>query len=222
MKQIISKKDLTYIIIFLVMVNLVIFTRNFYQNQKVFEAIGFLSSVVSIILSVLAIIYTFFQNFHSSTAIEQINSASKNLSEISTKIKDAMSSFEKVSDNLNSDLEIKFSGVKKDFGDITRDLINDIYKKTSEERKEPVHIIKADHKNIILNLINYNKNYTLKNVLIEIDKFSKKELITITDLIIIINSLNIFNEAEKDVNAEINLGYFFFLMDGYIKHIRYL
>ncbi|OCC29855.1 Cytoplasmic membrane protein [Leptospira interrogans serovar Canicola] len=45
MKQIIQKKDLVYLIIFTSTLNILLFTKDFYQNPKIFEAMGFLSSV---------------------------------------------------------------------------------------------------------------------------------------------------------------------------------
>ncbi|MFQ3945271.1 hypothetical protein [Leptospira interrogans] len=207
MKQIIQKKDLVYLIIFTSTLNILLFTKDFYQNPKIFEAMGFLSSVVSIILSILAIIYTFFQNFHSSSTIEQINNSSKNLTDISFKINETMNFVQKASENLNLELENKFSGVKKDIDDVTRKAISDSFKDIIKYNSEDMVVNSKDYKNIISKLMHFSEKFNVKNTLIEIEKFSNNAETSIDEIEAVMSNIVVDNALVDTLKLGTGMGF---------------
>ncbi|MCW7493026.1 hypothetical protein ND861_11720 [Leptospira sp. 2 VSF19] len=208
MKQIIERKDLVYVTLLMLLLNLILFTKDFYQNPKIFEAIGFLSSVISIVLSILAIIYTFFQNFHSSSAIEEINNSSKNLADISIKINETMKFVQNASENLNTELENKFSGVKKDIDDVTRKAISDSFKDIIKYNNEDISINSKDYKNIIERFIQFNSKFNVKKMLMEIEILSTTTETTFEKLQEQMVNLVEDNELTEDHKLTTGMGFF--------------
>ncbi|UOG50912.1 hypothetical protein [Leptospira noguchii] len=102
----ITKKDLVYWILMLGLLFLLSLTHNLGNNNNILNYLSFASTSISIVLSLLAIIYTFFQNFYQNSTVENLNKSSSDirdstnsLSLLMTKINEATSMLHQGIDN---------------------------------------------------------------------------------------------------------------------------
>lgn len=77
--EMITKKDMTYVIIILILSMICISTKCFGNNQEVVSYIGFAGTIVSILLGLVAIIYSFFQTYASASVSNDLAKQSENL-----------------------------------------------------------------------------------------------------------------------------------------------
>lgn len=78
-KEMITKKDMSYTIIFLIFLIIVIATLDFGDKQDVVSYVGFAGTIISILLGLIAIIYSFFQTYSSASVSNDLSNYSKDL-----------------------------------------------------------------------------------------------------------------------------------------------
>lgn len=107
MKKKVTMKDLVYWIIMLILLNIFIITGRLSDNTTVLSYISFSGTLISIILAVIAIIYSYFQSSSFENmktklddSVEKIQSATNDLesisqlSELTNKVSDSICNFE--------------------------------------------------------------------------------------------------------------------------------
>lgn len=72
-KNLVTKKDFFYWMLFLMFVCISILSDKFYQIQNFMDYISFSGTILSIILGVIAIIYSFFQSHDSNKSVEDMH-----------------------------------------------------------------------------------------------------------------------------------------------------
>jgi hypothetical protein len=82
----IAKKDLVYWIIILAVLLIVIATKFWGESEKIIDKFGFAATITSLILSVLAIIYSYVQSHDTSTMMQSVNDSINSLSNATEKI----------------------------------------------------------------------------------------------------------------------------------------
>ncbi len=87
-KNIITKKDMAYWIIFLIIISIMWGSSHIYEKEDFTQYVSFSGTVTSIVLGVVAIIYSFFQSFDNASSKESLQSVSNNLKKSSEEIKD--------------------------------------------------------------------------------------------------------------------------------------
>ncbi|MCW7467874.1 hypothetical protein [Leptospira levettii] len=211
--SIIQRKDLIYIIFILISINIYFGTQDFYYHPKIYDIVSFASSVISIILSLLAIIYTFFQNFYSNSANEDIKISTSALQTSVTTIEDTLKKIDHATNMLDSTIEKKFTSIKDDIGTITQNSIasylKDINKQDSNSTKKETHFFSDNYKNLVEYLKNDKKYFDTHAILKSLEDHSiTGQNIDLYNLII--ESMN----PKKKTQIRINYasGYFFFII----------
>jgi hypothetical protein len=111
MKDFPNKRDFYYIVGFLIITIVVVFSGRLADNTLFVDYIGFSGTIVSILLAVIAIIYSFYQsstyenaNHKLDTSANKIEEATAKLSNVS-QIKDMMEDFKREVKSLKDSLE---------------------------------------------------------------------------------------------------------------------
>ncbi|TGM74374.1 hypothetical protein [Leptospira bouyouniensis] len=211
--SIIQRKDLIYIIIILISINIYFGTKNFYSHQKIYDIVSFASSVISIILSLLAIIYTFFQNFYSNSANEDIKTSTSALQTSVITIEDTLKKIDHATNMLDSTIEKKFTLIKDDIGTITQNSIasylKDFNKQEPNTTKKDTHFFSDNYKSLVEYLKNDKYYFDTHTILKSLEQHSTTGQ-NIDLYNIIIESMN----HKKKTQIQINYasGYFFFMI----------
>lgn len=103
--NVISKKDLVYWNIFLINLIVVAVTKFWGSDAKLVEQLSFACTITSLILSTIAIIYSFIQTLSSNSINESLNKSTENISTAADEIKIATSRLALI-DNIADDLSI--------------------------------------------------------------------------------------------------------------------
>lgn len=86
-KSIVTKKDMCYWILFLITLGILWGSSHIYDKVDFTQYVSFSGTVTSIVLGVVAIIYSFFQSFDNSNSKESLQVVSNNLRKSSDEIK---------------------------------------------------------------------------------------------------------------------------------------
>lgn len=99
-RELISKKDLFYWLIYCISISIILATNQLHQNLNIVNYIGFAGTLISIILAVVAIIYSFFQNFTYSNVNNQLVETSEKIEELINSLKDTSENYSKKNEEL--------------------------------------------------------------------------------------------------------------------------
>lgn len=124
-KSIITKKDMAYWIVFLTIIGILWSSSHIYAKEDFTQYVSFSGTVTSIVLGVVAIIYSFFQSSDNSNSKESLQVVSTNLKKSSDEIK---SHTEKVV-GLDGKLEELSKSIEKvvdDVKEVSKDMQNSI------------------------------------------------------------------------------------------------
>ena len=101
-----EKKHLSYklIVAFLVFLLVILFTHKFYADDNVFNFMSFASAIISIILAVLTIIYSYYTNGTTSSSVEKLGNASKKIEGTLIKVNEASQSYKESADSLKTNI----------------------------------------------------------------------------------------------------------------------
>lgn len=126
-----SKKDLVYWIIFLVVFHFFNITASLAKDIKLVEYIGFAGNVTSIILGVIAILYSFYQNQTTVNASDKLDQSIKLLTEASSRVDTSVNQLHTISSvamevNSAASQVALASDDLKDLGNTIRDMQNNI------------------------------------------------------------------------------------------------
>ena len=108
-----EKKHLSYklIVAFLVFLLVILFTHKFYADDNVFNFMSFASAIISIILAVLTIIYSYYTNGTTSSSVEKLGSASKKIEGTLIKVDEASQSYKESADSLKNNIATLLSTI---------------------------------------------------------------------------------------------------------------
>ncbi|KOS60585.1 hypothetical protein FJQ98_12060 [Lysinibacillus agricola] len=108
----IEKKDILYWLLIMCLGAISIFTYQYSGDKNVISHWGFAGTIVSIILAVLAIIYTYYQSATTVDSTKRLEKSAKKVEKVSTRVEVATKELE--NNNLNeiiSDLEKRLSSL---------------------------------------------------------------------------------------------------------------
>ena len=101
-----EKKHLLYklIVVFLVFLLVILFSHKFYANDNVFNFMSFASAIISIILAVLTIIYSYYTNGTTSSSVEKLGEATIKIEETLIKVNEATQTYKASADKLSENI----------------------------------------------------------------------------------------------------------------------
>lgn len=128
----ISKKDLIYWILIISMFSIINFTYSYKEENDIISHWGFAGTVVSIILAVIAILFTLYQTFSGDLASQRINDAVKTLEDLTqtfdtASLQDSATNMRNASNLLENHIN-DISNQFKNFDDRFKDLENNFEK----------------------------------------------------------------------------------------------
>ncbi|MGG3505082.1 hypothetical protein ABES58_06310 [Paenibacillus lautus] len=157
-----TKKDLYYIIAFLIFLIIMIFTLKFEDPKYLTEQLSLGATLFSIFLAVIAILITFIQSNESSRQSSQmsrdINNQSVQLAKMIA-ISDLMSKQQDVNEETSEKIAQKIQGNNK----IPKELREEILKLVEEGKDKQVEILQE--KSIIDNTLSKNSNINRKRTI---------------------------------------------------------
>lgn len=121
--KLITGKDLAYWIVILLCLVVYFSSVQLYQNEDFTKYISFAGTVTSIILGVIAIIYSFFQSYDNSRNKDEIQKVYNDIDESICELKDNVKELEKMSENINKISEVT-TELNKVVSKIEKDLSN--------------------------------------------------------------------------------------------------
>jgi hypothetical protein len=110
MKGFPTKRDFYYIVTFLVLLLIFIFAGRLADNTQVVDYVGFAGTIVSILLAVIAIIYSFYQSSTYESATSKLDSSAQKIEIATTKLSN-VSELEKVLEDFKMEVKEIRSGV---------------------------------------------------------------------------------------------------------------
>ncbi|PHA78091.1 hypothetical protein [Bacillus toyonensis] len=81
-----NKRDFYYIVGFLIILLVFVATGRLADNTDVVDYVGFAGTIVSILLAVIAIIYSFYQSSTYESAISKLDNSANKIQEVTTKL----------------------------------------------------------------------------------------------------------------------------------------
>lgn len=190
-KELITKRDLIYWLIYCISVSIILATNQLHQNLNIVNYIGFAGTLISIILAVLAIIYSFFQNFTYSNVNNQLIETSEKIEDLINSLKDTSENYSKKNEELiiNYDhytkslhqmIESKFDITKNEISAISDKLENIKTSSTTEKEKDNtqnLNLKKQDIETFIKKTSVYGRYliYAVKQLEISKIEFNRKE-----------------------------------------------
>lgn len=96
-----SYKFIVGILIFLLVI---LFSHKFYANDNIFNFMSFASAIISIILAVLTIIYSYYTNETTSSSVEKLGDASNKIEGTLIKVNEATQSYKTLADSLQENI----------------------------------------------------------------------------------------------------------------------
>lgn len=119
-----SKTNYKWIIGILLITNVLIFTFKFGSNEKLTNYISFAGTLISIVLAILAIIYSYYQNSTYENSTTKLNESANNIKELTEKVENSINVLtEKIEKTNNLDTTIKTISTVLD---TVRDMASDI------------------------------------------------------------------------------------------------
>ncbi|PFY27957.1 hypothetical protein [Bacillus toyonensis] len=82
----VEKKDLAYWLIIIILFAVSTYTYKYSTNENVIAHWGFAGTIVSIILAIIAIVYTFFDNFTSKSSHQKLEESADKIKDITQKL----------------------------------------------------------------------------------------------------------------------------------------
>ncbi|PFN08262.1 hypothetical protein [Bacillus cereus] len=82
----VEKKDLAYWLIIIILFAVSTYTYKYSTNENVIAHWGFAGTIVSIILAIIAIVYTFFDNFTSKSSHQKLEESADKIKDITKKL----------------------------------------------------------------------------------------------------------------------------------------
>ncbi|PEJ52827.1 hypothetical protein [Bacillus wiedmannii] len=82
----VEKKDLAYWLIIIILFAVSTYTYKYSTNENVIAHWGFAGTIVSIILAIIAIVYTFFDNFTSKSSHQKLEESADRIKDITKKL----------------------------------------------------------------------------------------------------------------------------------------
>ena len=103
-----EKKYLSYKLIvgFLVFLLVILLTHKFYADDNVFNFMSFASAIISIILAVLTIIYSYYTNGTTSSSVEKLGNASKKIEGTLITVNEASQSYKESAESLKDNITL--------------------------------------------------------------------------------------------------------------------
>jgi hypothetical protein len=154
-----KKKDLAYWLIFLIILCVFIFTHRLADNETAVGYIGFAGTIMSLILAVLAIIYSYYQSSTYESSIKKLESSAERI-EVMTNDLSEVKEFKKMFGDFKEEVNEISNGIHNlkqvvdiiDFGikDIKSSLYDKMNKKVSKENQKTEGTDKE---------FSYNKNF---------------------------------------------------------------
>ncbi|WP_148629488.1 hypothetical protein [Bacillus sp. E214] len=86
MKDFPNKRDFFYIVGFLIIAIIFIISENFSDNKNIVDYVGFSGTIISILLAVIAIIYSFYQNSTYINSTQKLDITAEKIEEITRKL----------------------------------------------------------------------------------------------------------------------------------------
>lgn len=109
-----------------VLIAVLIFSYAFYTEKKVLDFISLASALVSIILAIITIIYSFVVNGQTAGQIDELTTTAKSLHDVAKKVDEATASYKGTASSLEDNLSLilvrldrKIEDTKKILGDLT-------------------------------------------------------------------------------------------------------
>lgn len=108
-----EKKHLSYklIVSFLVFLLVILLTHKFYANDNIFNFMSFASAIISIILAVLTIIYSYYTNGTTSSSVEKMGESAKKIEGTLLKVNEATQSYKESADSLKNNIATLLSTI---------------------------------------------------------------------------------------------------------------
>ncbi|MEI7013452.1 hypothetical protein [Leptospira licerasiae] len=207
----ITKKDLTYWLIVISILLVQSMTIRFGSNDKLLDYLGFASTLISIVLSLLAIIYTFFQNFYQSSTVENLNKTSFDIRESAASLNSVSEIIRKSSQALHDGIDDRMERFNKKIENSTQEFEQIIVKNFTENSKDPIESNK-DGKNIKIDKL--IKALRGQGTIISVDilfgflreNFDKKKTFSVGELLDRITTVD-DNSDMQEMNRSMAAGY---------------
>ncbi|MBM9589384.1 hypothetical protein JWG41_02930 [Leptospira sp. 201903075] len=191
-KEIITKKDLFYWLLISISISVIMASIEFHKDYNIVSHIGFAGTLISIILAVVAIIYSFFQNFTYSNINNQLINTSENIEKLinslqftsidyAKKNEDLIINYDNYTKSLHTMIEDKFDLTKSEISAISNKLEN--FKSNQVTEKDQVTNIHTQFKkNEIESFLNNTSTigvyliYLVKQFHLNKIKFDRREV----------------------------------------------
>ncbi|EOP13225.1 hypothetical protein ICS_01389 [Bacillus cereus BAG2O-3] len=128
----VEKKDLAYWLIIIILFAVSTYTYKYSTNENVIAHWGFAGTIVSIILAIIAIVYTFFDNFTSKSSHQKLEESADKIKDITKKLdsNNLVDSSNKI-EEIGSKLEVITSKMDKQLESINNE-INKMHNNTNQ------------------------------------------------------------------------------------------
>ncbi|MCU4794632.1 hypothetical protein [Bacillus cereus] len=128
----VEKKDLAYWLIIIILFAISSYTYKYSSNDAVITHWGFAGTIVSIILAIIAIVYTFFDNFTSKSSHQKLEESADRIKDITKKLdsNNLVDSSNKI-EEIGSKLEVITSKMDKQLESINNE-INKMHNNTNQ------------------------------------------------------------------------------------------
>ncbi|HDR4424675.1 TPA: hypothetical protein QCP92_000210 [Bacillus cereus] len=128
----VEKKDLAYWLIIIILFAVSTYTYKYSSNDDVITHWGFAGTIVSIILAIIAIVYTFFDNFTSKSSHQKLEESADRIKDITKKLdsNNLVDSSNKI-EEIGSKLEVITSKMDKQLESINHE-INKMHNNTNQ------------------------------------------------------------------------------------------
>lgn len=226
-KQVVERKDLIYWIIILVLAIITIFTVKLGDNPDVIGYLGFGGTIVSILLAVVALIYSFIQTAASGNTtailedsakkIESVTNSLKKVDEIvgiADKLESSLTILESLENNVAAATGIFEEGARK-FEFAYNDMFN---------RSEYTQTVKPSDENKSTTDVQYL--FEIENL--RIKEFAKVELLILYSLILVNDADKVFSlirfarfVSEKSVSGSKDTEPTLFMITGYFQGVSF-
>ncbi|MCP9277390.1 hypothetical protein [Bacillus wiedmannii] len=128
----VEKKDLAYWLIIIILFAVSTYTYKYSSNDDVITHWGFAGTIVSIILAIIAIVYTFFDNFTSKSSHQKLEESADRIKDITKKLdsNNLVDSSNKI-EEIGSKLEVITTKMDKQLESINNE-INKMHDNTNQ------------------------------------------------------------------------------------------
>lgn len=150
-KNIVTKKDLVYTILFLSIIIILMFSSKNSSNPNLVAYIGFAGTITSILLGVIAIIYSFFQSYDNSLTKDSLSKQLKKLNLVANTLKDEIDSIVGIKNIIEEvknevvDLQNSMTSFQKSLDSIENSVLKLDKETWREESSEKTNKIKLNY-----------------------------------------------------------------------------